>query len=83
MPELHNNQKQNRFEIEVNGELVFANYRHEGKKLYIDHVESPVSLRGTGAAGTLMQGIKDYVEAQKLEVIPICSYASVWLKRHA
>ena len=83
MPELLDNQIDSRFEIIVNGEIVFANYRLEGKVLYIDYVEAPVALRGTGAAGLIMQEIKNHAHEQALDIIPICGYAASWLKRHA
>ena len=83
MPELRDNQQQKRFEIEMNGEIVFANYRLEGATLYIDYVESPIALRGTGAAGLIMQEIKNLATANSWEIVPICGYAATWLKRHA
>lgn len=72
-----------RFELEIDGQIVFSNYRLEGQTLYIDHVEAPVALRGTGAAGKLMQAIKEHAQKQSYEIVPICGYAASWLKRHA
>lgn len=77
------NQKQNRFEYHVENDVVFANYRKEGDKLYIDYVEAPVQLRGSGAAGKLMQYVMDTARENHFkEVIPICGYAASWLRRH-
>jgi predicted GNAT family acetyltransferase len=45
-------------------------------------VESPPSLRGTGAAGRLMQGVTELARAQNLRIVPICSYAAAWMRRH-
>ncbi|HYD66318.1 GNAT family N-acetyltransferase [Azospirillum sp.] len=39
-------------------------------------------MRGTGAAGRLMQGIMERARAEGLRVVPICSYASLWMRRH-
>jgi predicted GNAT family acetyltransferase len=72
----------NRFELEVDGKIVFATYRRQDGTLAIPHVEAPPSLRGTGAAGRLMQGVMELARAQKLKVRPICSYASLWVRRH-
>jgi len=71
-----------RFELDVDGRIVFATYRRQGGTLYIPYVEAPPSLRGTGAAGRLMQGVMDIARAEKLKVVPICSYASLWMRRH-
>jgi predicted GNAT family acetyltransferase len=83
MPVLHDNQEQKRFELELDGEVVFANYRLDGKTLYIDYVESPPALRGTGAAGLIMEEIKSLAIGNRWEIVPICGYAATWLKRHA
>ena len=83
MHDLIDNKDKKRFEIEINGETVFADYRLDDKKLFINHVEAPVALRGTGAAGALMQEIKNLAQAEKNEIIPICGYAATWLKRHS
>ena len=72
-----------RFEYTVNGAIAFANYRREGKTLYIDYVEAPPALRGTGAAGKLMQAIVDFAEKQHLEVVPICGYAAAWMAKNS
>lgn len=72
----------NRFELEIGGKVVFANYRRQGETLVIPHVEAPPSLRGTGAAGQLMQGIMELARAENLKVVPICGYASAWIRRH-
>lgn len=76
------NSAQSRFELEVDGKIAFATYRREGSVLHIPHVEAPPSLRGSGAAGRLMQGIIEIARAQNLRIVPICSYASLWMRRH-
>jgi hypothetical protein len=80
---MKNNQEKNRYELEIEGFIVFADYRLEGKTLYINHVEAPQELRGKGAAGKLMQEIADYAREQNLKIVPICGYAANWLQRHA
>lgn len=76
------NESASRFELQVGAEIVYASYRLEGKTLYIDYVEAPEALRGTGAAGRLMTRIKALADAQHYTIVPICSYAASWLRRH-
>jgi hypothetical protein len=76
------NVQKNRFEYAVDRAIVFANYRREGSTLYIDYVEAPPELRGTGAAGNLMQNIMDFAQERSLKVIPICGYAVLWMTRN-
>jgi len=71
-----------RFELVIDSHTTFADYRREGSTLIIDHVEAPQALRGTGAAGKLMQSIADKAKAENLHITPICSYAATWLKRN-
>ena len=76
------NKEQSRFELEENGHLVWAEYRIRDGKYLIPHVEAELPLRGTGAAGRLMQQIVDYAREQKLVLVPRCSYARAWFERH-
>lgn len=66
----------------MDGHVAHADYRREGDRLYIDYVFAPPELRGSGAAGRLMQGIMERVQAQGLKVVPVCGYAAAWLKKH-
>jgi hypothetical protein len=71
-----------RLELDVEGQVVFARYRRGEGVLYIDHVEAPPRLRGTGAAGRLMEAIVEYAGAHHERIVPICGYAAAWLKRN-
>ncbi len=77
------NKDTGRYEMDVNGDTVFANVKRDGDILHIKYVEAPESLRGTGAAGRFMQGLMEIVRAEGVKVIPICGYAASWLHRHA
>ena len=82
MPELKNNPTARRFEWTENDATAFANYRHEGTHLAIPHVEAPVSLRGTGAAGRLMEAVVAHARQADIKLVPTCTYALAWFKRH-
>jgi len=73
----------NRFELKVNDSIAYADYRRADGKLYIDFVEAPAALRGTGAAGRLMEQIVTLAERENIEIVPICGYAASWLKKKA
>jgi predicted GNAT family acetyltransferase len=82
MSDVINNGAAQRYELDVDGQTVFALYRRDGDMVWIRHVEAPVSLRGTGAAGRLMHGIMKHARTEQLHLVPLCSYASFWLQRH-
>jgi uncharacterized protein len=79
---IRDNPQESRYELDVDGKIVFAIYRRDDSTLYIRHVEAPPSLRGTGAAGRLMQGIVDLARDERLSIVPLCSYAAAWMRRH-
>ena len=79
--ELRNNTADSRYEMVEQGMTSWADYRLSGDRLYLDHVESPPALRGTGAAGRLMAALAADVRAQGLRITPICGYAAAWLRR--
>ncbi len=81
--DLKDNTAQQRLELEVAGQVVFCNYRRDGKIIHLTHVEAPFALRGSGAAGQLMQAIVNWAKLEQLELMPVCSYAVHWLRRHA
>ncbi|MDE2485867.1 MAG: N-acetyltransferase [Alphaproteobacteria bacterium] len=70
-----------RYEMDEQGLTSWADYRRQGERLFIDHVESPPELRGTGAAGRLMAALAADARAKHLRITPICSYAAAWLRR--
>ncbi len=72
-----------RYEIDIDGQTVFAIYRRDGDIVSIRHVEAPVPLRGTGAADRLMQGIVAKARSESFKLRPLCGYARAWLRRHA
>ena len=76
------NTAQNRFELEENGLPAWAEYRVRDNRYLITHVKAEPPLRGTGAAGRLMQAIVDHARIQKLAIAPRCSYARSWFQRH-
>jgi predicted GNAT family acetyltransferase len=80
--QIRDNAERSRYELEIDGQIVFANYRRDGAILSILHVEAPIPLRGTGAASRLMQGIVEIARATGAKIVPLCSYAAAWLRRH-
>lgn len=78
---LRDNKSDQRFEMVEQGMTSWADYRLSGDRLYIDHVESPPALRGTGAAGRLMAAMAADARARGLKITPICGYAAAWLRR--
>ena len=77
------NAERARYELDVGGAIVFANYRRMGDSIAITHVEAPVHLRGTGAASRLMDHVVEAVRADGRAIVPLCGYAASWLRQHS
>ncbi len=82
MTHVVDNKTRQRFELEEHGLIAFADYRLSGTRLSIPHVEAPPALRGTGAAGRLMDGLLGIARRDGLKVVPICPYALAYIRRH-
>jgi hypothetical protein len=77
-----NNAAQSRYELTEQGHMAYADYRKEQGTLYIKYVFAPPELRGSGAAGRLMDGVTGFARAENLKIMPICGYAASWLRKH-
>ncbi len=82
MSQVIDNVERSRFELEEQGLVAFADYRLQGAKMAIPHVEAPPALRGTGTAGRLMAGVLDQIRSRGLKVVPHCPYAAAFIRRH-
>ncbi len=77
------NSAQGRFELTEDGHVAYATYRIMDGRMLIPYVEAAVALRGTGAAGRLMEHVAGEARARRLKVVPLCGYATSWFRRHA
>jgi predicted GNAT family acetyltransferase len=78
--DLADNAEKSRFELDVEGETVFANYRRSEGAIVIMWVEAPPALRGTGAAGRLMALVAERARREGVKIVPVCGYAAGWLR---
>jgi uncharacterized protein len=71
-----------RFETVVDGQHCELDYRLAGKVMTITHTGVPVAVEGRGIASALTQAAMDTARAEGWSVVPACSYAAAWLRRH-
>lgn len=81
MDALRDNTEAGQYELDIDGETVFARYRRESDVLTILWVETPPVLRGSGAAGRLMRLVAQEASDNRWRVVPVCGYAAAWLRR--
>ena len=77
-----NNRKDNRFELEVDGETALAAYRQHEGTISFTHTEVPVALEGRGVGSRLIKGALDQARADGLKVEPLCSFVRHYMETH-
>jgi predicted GNAT family acetyltransferase len=82
MSAVRDNQTRRRFELDVEGEIAFANYRRTPAAVVITHTETPRTLRGRGIASELVKGALELIRADGKKVIAGCSFVVDYLRRH-
>ena len=83
MADVIDNTAAGRFELREQGELAYADYRRTADgRLAIPHVEAAPALRGTGAAGRLMEGVMAAARPEGLKILPLCRSAQAYIRRH-
>lgn len=80
---LINNTEAHNFELFVNEQLSFIDYKMRDNKVYLIHTEVPAELQGKGVAEALVTKAFEYAEQHQLKVVPLCSYVQAFLKRHS
>ena len=76
------NPGENRFETTIDGKLCKLDYIQDGKNFVITHVGVHPDFRGQGVAGKIVQVGLEYARENSLRVIPMCSYAAAYIRRH-
>ena len=82
MAAIRDNKTRQRFELDVEGQLAFANYRPTPQAIIITHTETPRALRGRGIASELVKGALDMIRADGQKVIAGCGFVVDYLRKH-
>jgi predicted GNAT family acetyltransferase len=80
--EVTHNPAENRFETWIEGRVSKLDYIRNGKNFVITHVGVHPDFRGRGVAGKIVQAGLEYARENSLRVIPMCSYAAAFIRRH-
>ena len=79
---VRDNKAQNRFELDVEGTMAFANYRLTPSAVIITHTETPRALRGRGIASDLVKGALELIRADGHKVIAGCGFVIDYLRKN-
>ncbi|OOQ59938.1 GNAT family N-acetyltransferase [Mucilaginibacter pedocola] len=79
---LINNTAIHNFELFVDGQRAFIDYKMKGDKAYLIHTEVPTELQGRGVAEAIVKKAFEYIESHHLTLVPLCSYVQMYLGKH-
>ena len=71
-----------RFELDVEGQTVFTEYRLSPGVMTFYHTLTPQALRGRGLAARVVQTALEFARAERLKVVPLCWYVNEHIKAH-
>ncbi|MGV8942588.1 GNAT family N-acetyltransferase [Thermomonas sp.] len=71
-----------RFNTVVDGVTGHVEYELTGDFMTITHTIVPSEIGGRGIAGALVKAALDHARDQRWKVVPQCSYADTWMRRH-
>ena len=77
-----NNSAKHRFEVSLEGETAFAEYKLAPGKITLPHTEVPPAFEGRGVASQLAKTALGYAREQGLKVIPICPFMAAYITKH-
>jgi uncharacterized protein len=81
-PPVVHNESESRFELEVGGQLAFAEYRREGDRMIFTYTEVPPRFRGHGIAEKLVLAGFEVARRENLKIVAHCSYVAHILQKH-
>jgi predicted GNAT family acetyltransferase len=81
-PTVVDNERESRFETEVDGARAELVYRRSADGVELVHTEVPEALGGRGIGGVLVAAAVDDAATRGLTVVPTCAFARGWLERH-
>ncbi len=71
-----------RFTVTLEGQDCVLEYRLAGGVMTVTHTGVPDAVGGRGVADAMTRSAMDHARAQGWKVVPACSYAIAWMKRH-
>ncbi len=77
-----NNEAEQRYELEVEGELALAAYRLSDGRIIFTHTEVPDALEGRGIGSRLVKAALDDVREKGLKAVPACAFVKHYIDQH-
>ena len=79
---LHVNTTEHKFEMVIEGQQAFIDYRQTGKKVYLVHTEVPPAIGEKGVGKALVEKTFTHLEKHQLQLVPLCGFVRYYLQKH-
>lgn len=79
---VRDNSEEQRFELDVSGQLAYAAYELKPGLITFTHTDVPQILSGQGIGSRLIKGALEQARARKLKVASRCPFVSAYLGKH-
>ncbi len=71
-----------KFTTQIDGHEGYVEYEAGDGHIVITHTVVPSEIGGRGVAGELVKEALDFARIEGLNVVPQCSYAAEYIRRH-
>ena len=82
MPEVVDNTAAHQFEIKLDSQIAFAEYRLVHGAIILPHTVVPEAFEGKGIASRLARHAMQYARDHDLKVIPLCAFMGAYMTKH-
>ena len=79
---VHDNEGENRFELDVEGVIAFVAYRKSPGAITLVHTEVPPELGGKGIGSKLARAVLEAVRAQGRKLTVKCEFIQGFMGKH-
>jgi predicted GNAT family acetyltransferase len=80
--EIIDNVSAHRFEVHAGGSMARLDYRLQNRTIVLVHTEVPPELENCGIGAKLVKAALEYARQSSLMVVPRCSFAAAYIRRH-
>jgi len=81
-PAVVHNASNQRFEMDVDGQLSVLEYTFKNHRLFLMHTEVPPTLQSQGLGTTLAHAALEYARQNDLTVVAICPFVKEYVGSH-
>jgi len=76
------NEAEERFEVNVQGQVSFVSYQRSPGRIVYVHTEVPQNLAGNRIGSRLANTALEFARLRHLSVVPVCPFVAAYIRKH-